>query len=245
MSAIDTQRTVGELVAQRPARAIVFEKYGIDYCCGGGKPLAQACQERGVDFEAVTKELRNSDAAPQPPQRDWTKASLTELADHIVSTHHAFLREQLPRLDQLTAKVASVHGEHRPELRTLREVFVGFRQELESHMYKEEQILFPMCRTLEQSDSSAPPAFHCGSIANPIRVMIMEHDHAGDALGQMRTLTAGYRVPAEACGSYRAMLDGLESLEKDMHQHVHKENNILFPRAAQAEAELVQSCQHQ
>jgi regulator of cell morphogenesis and NO signaling len=225
--------TVGQLVAERPARARVFERFGIDYCCGGKKPLTQACHEKGVDVNAVMQELSQADARPSAEERDWSKASLTELADHIEATHHQYLKAELPRLASLTQKVASVHGQRHPELIEVFQIFAEFKQELDAHLMKEEQILFPMIRQLEAS--AEPVQFHCGSIQNPIRVMVMEHDSAGDALQRMRELTQDYAVPADACNTYRAMLDALTQLEADMHQHVHKENNILFPRAVEAE----------
>jgi regulator of cell morphogenesis and NO signaling len=162
--------------------------------------------------------------------------SLTELADHIEQTHHTYLRSEFPRLDWLTRKVASVHGEHEPRLRQIRMTFLEFVQELSSHMMKEEQFLFPMLRRLEASKSSV--AFHCGSLANPIGQMELEHQSAGSALERFRELSDGYNAPDWACNTFRAMLDALAHLERDMHQHVHKEENILFPRAIKLEAEL-------
>jgi regulator of cell morphogenesis and NO signaling len=162
---------------------------------------------------------------------------MVALPAHIEQTHHAYLKQELPRLDTLTAKVARVHGPENPNLVRLREIFVEFKAELDSHMAKEEQILFPLCRRLESARSAV--ASHCGSIQNPIRVMIMEHDHAGNAMEQFRELTDNYTAPEEACNTYIAMFDSLRQLEQDMHQHVHKENNILFPRAIEAEAALV------
>jgi len=232
-----TESTVGQLVVERPARARVFEKLGIDYCCGGKKPLGQACAEKKLDVTAVVAALQKADSDRAAAERDWGSSSLTELANHIESTHHAYLKSELPRLDFLTHKVAAVHGPHNPKLVQVREIFIGLKAEMDSHMQKEEQILFPLCRKLEQGGAGAA-ASHCGSVQNPIRVMIMEHDHAGNALEQMRALTDDYTPPAEACNTYRAMLDALAVLEHDMHQHVHKENNILFPKAVRVEAEL-------
>jgi regulator of cell morphogenesis and NO signaling len=233
MSKIDSQTTIAQLVLEKPSRSRIFEKLGIDYCCGGQKPLSEACQKKGLDAQTIVRMLEAMDDVPAHGERDWTSATLTELADHIEGTHHAYLKQELPRLEFLVGKVSRVHGDHHPELVELNEVFNAMKAELESHMMKEEQILFPICRQLEQSDGAR--SFHCGSVANPIRVMIMEHDNAGDALERMNALTGGYTPPADACNSYRAMMDGLAELERDMHQHVHKENNILFPRTAQAE----------
>jgi regulator of cell morphogenesis and NO signaling len=229
--------TVGQLVVDRPARSRVFERLGIDYCCGGKKPLGEACGDKGLDPNRVLRELRAADSeTSRSHERNWSRVTLAQLADHIETTHHGYLRSELPRMQHLVEKVARAHGERNPKLHALREVFVAFRQELEQHMFKEEHVLFPMCRELESAH--VRPVFHCGTIANPIRVMIQEHDNAGAALERMRTLTNDYAVPADACNTYRAMIDALITLEQDMHQHVHKENNILFPRAVAAEEAL-------
>lgn len=237
MAAIHLEETVGALVARRPALSRVFEEVGIDYCCGGKKPLEQACREKGVDAAQLvaTLELADDDAeGDSTAQAD--SMTLTELADHIEATHHAWLKAELPRIDRLTEKVARVHGDRDVRLRQVREVFLRMARELTFHTMKEEQVLFPLIRQLEESD--ALPAFHCGSVGNPIRQMELEHDEAGGALEQMRALTDGYTPPPDACNTYRAMLDALYELERDMHVHVHKENSILFPRALALEAEL-------
>jgi regulator of cell morphogenesis and NO signaling len=231
------EATVGELVVERPSRARVFEKLGIDYCCGGKKPLGSAIRERGLDAGEVLAELEKEQrAAAEPAERNWATASMTDLCDHIESTHHAYLKQELPRLEFLTAKIASRHGEHRPALLEVHSVFRLLKEELESHMMKEERILFPLCRRLDTADV-LPPS-HCGSVGNPIAVMVREHEDAGDALSRIRELTEGYSLPADACNTYRATFDSLRQLERDMHQHVHKENNILFPKAVRAEALL-------
>jgi regulator of cell morphogenesis and NO signaling len=230
MTTLTPQTTVGELVAQRPARARVFERLGIDYCCGGRLPLEQACVKRSLDLDAVLADLRDSDASIDPsPERDWTAASATELADHIEAVHHAYLRSELPRLHAMTAKVANVHGAHRRGLVELRNVFDKFTRELSAHMAKEERILFPWIRLLE--GAGAVPT----GVSHPVAQMVHEHDDAGEDLARMRALTDGFTPPLDACGTYRAMLDGLKDLEADMHAHVHKENNILFPKALSLE----------
>jgi len=227
--------TVGSIVTQRPALSRVFEQAGIDYCCGGKIPLAEACQKKGLDPQQMLAQLEAAAAVVVGGGLDAGKMTLTQLADHIETTHHAYLKTELPRLEAMTTKVATVHGEHDPRLRQVNEVFLALQQEMSSHMYKEEQILFPMIRQLNASENV--PAFQCGSVANPIRVMEMEHDQAGGALAKMRELTDGFNPPDWACNTYRAMLDALAHLERDLHQHVHKENNILFPRAITLEAQ--------
>lgn len=239
MTAFDSNVTIGAMVADQPHRSRVFEELGIDYCCGGRKPLEQACRERGLDVVDVLGRIKESDRAPDAQDTDWAHAPMSELADHIERTHHAYLRRELPRLTQLTRKVAAVHGRNRAELVEVAGVIQGLRAELESHMLKEEQILFPIIRRLEHAGTAG--VFHCGSVNNPISVMEHEHDSAGRALARLNELTGGYVPPMDACGSWRAMLDGLQTLERDLHVHIHKENNILFPRASRREAELSES----
>ncbi len=234
---IDLSATVGELVARQPSLSRVFEEVGVDYCCGGKRSLVDACRQKGLDPAVLAARLE--EAAVERDSDEYVDAaamSLTELADHIEQTHHAWLKQEFPRLDFLTKKVASVHGDNDDRLNTIRHIFQEFASELTSHMAKEELILFPMIRKLEAS--STPQSFHCGSIANPIGQMEREHQGAGDALEQFRKLTDDYTPPVDACNTYRAMIDSLAHLERDMHQHVHKEDNVLFPRAMAREAEL-------
>jgi regulator of cell morphogenesis and NO signaling len=234
MTTLDGQATVGQLVRERPSRARVFERLGIDYCCGGKTPLDRACRAGGLDLARVLRELADEDARPEADPVDWSTATLGALADHIEATHHAYLRRELPRLERLAEKVAAAHGARHPELLDVLAVFSALKSELESHMLKEEWALFPMVRLLD--GATAPPRSPCGSVADPIAAMEHEHDDAGAALARLRSLTGGYTPPAGACNTYRALLDGLADLEADLHLHVHKENNILFPKARDAEA---------
>ena len=234
MTILDTKQTVGQLVRECPSRARVFESLSIDYCCGGKVPLELACEKRGVDVADVLKKLEASDATNEPADVvDADTMTLTELADHIEATHHAYLKEELPRLEMMTDKVARVHGEKEPRLLKIRQAFVALKAELEPHMMKEERVLFPIIRQLEASQS--PSEFHCGSVANPIRQMEYEHDQAGNELEVIRRASDDFVPPEWACNTYRAMLDALQSLEANMHQHVHKENNVLFPKAIELE----------
>ena len=227
---------VGELVVQRPSRARVFERFGLDYCCGGKFSLDEACRKKGIDPQQVLAALAQDDAGSAPATRDWSAASLTELTAHIEATHHAYLRQEMPRLEYLTGRVADRHGAQRAELRKIHQIFLAFQAEMDAHMNKEEQMLFPMCRQLDHAKTA--PSFHCGSVRNPVAMMVAEHDSAGADLHQMRMLTGDYVPPADACNTYRAMLAGLAELEADTHQHVHIENNILFPKAIAVEATL-------
>lgn len=229
--------TVGEMVVENPDRARVFEQFGIDYCCGGKIPLDEACAKRGVDIDAVLKALHQSQTNETPEsQKDWSQESMTSLVDHIITTHHNYLREEFPRLTKMTERVAQVHGERHTELPKVRDAFAALRDELDQHMQKEEMILFPMIKQLDTGEASA--ASHCGSIENPIRMMEHEHDNAGDGLETLRELTDGFAIPDDACNTYRVMLNSLATLEADLHQHIHKENNILFPRAIAAEKSM-------
>ncbi|MBI3961519.1 MAG: iron-sulfur cluster repair di-iron protein [Deinococcus sp.] len=237
MTALDRHSSVGQFVTELPGRARIFEQLDIDYCCGGNQSLEEACTQRGLDpAEVLHRLLSYHPATGQEEQTNWSQATLAELTDHIVSVHHQYLRQALPRLTFLLDKVVQAHGERHPELHQLQQVFNSFQTALELHMNKEEYVLFPMCQQLETAQ--ALPQFHCGRIANPIRVMRQEHEEAASDLNAMRALANDFTPPADACNTYRAMLHGLAELEADLHRHVHKENNILFPRASSAELAL-------
>lgn len=233
MTQTNLSSSVGSWVAQHPQTSRVFESLNIDYCCGGGKPLAQACLDRKLDPHQVLEKIEQVIHQIDDTTQDWLTASLSDLSDHIEQTHHAYLKTELPRLNGLIAKVVNAHGATHEELPQIQQVFTNLRQELEPHMFQEEMVLFPAIRQLEQSQEN--PSFMFGTVANPIRAMEQEHDNAGDGLAQIRELTQEYAVPKGACNTYRAMLDGLRELELDMHQHIHKENNVLFPRAIELE----------
>jgi regulator of cell morphogenesis and NO signaling len=224
MNGLDPRRTVGELVAERPGRSRVFEEFRIDYCCGGRRPLEEACEEAGVEADRVLNALRDADATrPDTSERKWVGAGSAELIQHILSVHHDFLRRELPRLDGLIEKVVEAHGPNHPELSEVRATFLALRDELQSHMAKEENVLFP---AIVRAEPGASP----GPFDGPISVMEHEHAAAGRAMESLRSLTGDYTPPADACNTYRAMLDGLIEFERDLHQHIHEENNILFPR---------------
>lgn len=229
------QDTVAEVVTGHPHLARVFERFGVDYCCGGEKTLQEVCVEKGLDPQLLLAALHefSSEEGGEEADLDVMTFSLAELADHIEATHHTYLRSELPRLDALTRKVSSVHGSTDPRLVQIRKTFLQLAGELYDHMRKEEQILFPLVRELEAGEGTFE--FHCGSLANPIRQMEWEHDQAASALNRLRELTEEYRPPDWACNTYRAMLDALSRLERDLHRHIHKENNVLFPRALEEE----------
>ncbi|HEX5444493.1 MAG TPA: iron-sulfur cluster repair di-iron protein [Pirellulales bacterium] len=229
-----TQTTVGELVARRPSRSRVFEKLGIDYCCGGKLPLSEACAAKGIDADTVLAILLAAEEGTKSQEDDWTGATLADLANHIEQTHHAYLKRELPRLGAIVHKVATVHGAHYPWLLELEGIYTRFAAEMEAHMMKEDRMLFPRIRGLE-SGEPGPMPFTGPGVANPIRIMEHEHDSAGQSLARMRELSSEFTPPPDACNTFCAMLDGLRELEADTHRHVHKENSILFPRAIELE----------
>jgi regulator of cell morphogenesis and NO signaling len=224
--------TVGEIAARLPASVRIFEKHRIDFCCGGRIPFTEVCQKLGTDPAVLLEEIERADAAPED-STDWKYATLASLIDHIVNTHHVYLKSELPRLEAMLEKILSKHADgHGDVLRPLAATLLAMKAELGSHMMKEEMILFPLIRALAEGDKSL---FHCGSVRNPIRVMLMEHDSAGDALARLRELTSGFTPPADACNTFRAFYYELAELESDLHRHIHLENNILFPRAVELE----------
>ncbi len=222
---------VGELVAKNPAYACVLEQHGIDYCCGGKTTLEAACNKKGVSVEAILKKLAlAAQAGREPNQLDWTTSSLKALIEHIVLEYHNPLRLDLSRILALAEKVARVHGANHPEMIEVLEIFSRFKDELEMHMQKEELILFPSIASLESQKTIQ--GIGCGSgIEHPIAMMTKEHDDAGDALNALRRLSNNFTPPDDACTTYKLLLNSLAQLELEMHQHVHKENNILFARA--------------
>lgn len=236
---IEAGSAVGALVREQPSISRKLDDLGIDYCCGGHRTLAEACAQQRLDLNATLEALRQWSPPEQPsPGPRPVDLSLTELSRHIEGTHHAYLHSEMPRLQMLAAKVARVHGQRDPQLVALAAVVEALAADLETHLAKEEQILFPLIRRLEAGEDSS--TFHGGSVAAPIKRLELEHDQAGTMLSQLRQLSADYSIPDWACGSYRALIEGLRHLEADMHQHVHKENNVLFLRAIALEQQQQQ-----
>jgi regulator of cell morphogenesis and NO signaling len=239
MQALET-KTVAEIASGSLAAVKVFERFGIDYCCGGKRPLDEVCREKGLDADTVRRELDSAASKPAPDQRDWTTAPLSELIAHIVATHHAYLVRELGPLSERIAKVERVYSA-RPEaadrVAGLSEVFEALRCELLMHLRKEEMMLFPAIESYEKAmEARRPlPPVPFGTVANPIRMMEFEHENAGAALGRLRQMTRDFEVPDYACVTYKAMLSGLRELQQDLHMHIHLENNILFPRALKLE----------
>ena len=235
---LHTSVTVADIAAGSLPAVRVFERLGIDYCCGGKRPLAEVCREKGLDVGAVQRELDAAGRASEAEGRDWTTAPLRDLVDHIVGTHHAYLRREFQPLGDRLEKVYRVYNErYGPTLVGLPEVFDALRSELEMHMFKEERILFPAIVAAESAMSSGAPLLRTpfGPLANPIGMMEAEHESAGQALARIRAITGNFAIPDYACVTYRALMSGLQELEQDLHLHIHLENNILFPRATALE----------
>jgi len=230
--------TVRDLVATDYRTAAVFERYGLDFCCSGGRTVAQSCSEARVNLDALLQELDAVLTAPAtgvPTFSDWDTRALI---DYIVSTHHAYVRQAIPSLVQHTQKIADVHGARHTELPHIARLFGRIAAELTQHMEKEELVLFPYIQTLESAviQGVPVPVPPFGSLRNPIRAMETEHRFAGDAMAEIRELTGGFSVPDDGCATYRVCLQELAAFQRDLHAHVHLENNILFPKALALEA---------
>lgn len=230
---VDASMTLGDLVTADPRRSRVLERYGIDYCCNGQLSLVEASDAAGLNVEEVAAALEIADP---PPAQKWGHLENAALAHDIVDTHHAYLWEEMPRLLALVEKVDGVHGDRHPELASVHRAYRQALEEIEPHLTKEERVVFPAISRLEKSD--APVQFRFGSLAEQLSGLLAEHDVVGELFKEIRALTDGYAVPTDACSSYRAMLTGLQEMELDLHEHIHKENNILFPRVIALEQRL-------
>lgn len=229
------EKTVRELALENPAATRVFEKLGIDYCCGGNQSLEDACRAAKLPIKQVLDSLEVAEQSARATQPDhaWQTEALADLVAHIKTTHHKYTREEIARLGPLFDKVCSVHGKNHPELLDVCTSFKGLADELVMHMMKEEMVLFPYIVRMEeaviQHEPVLPPPF--GSVNNPISMMESEHESAGKALRAMREASKGYAPPPDVCVSYQTLYKALADFEADLHQHIHLENNILFPRA--------------
>ncbi|HKO60387.1 MAG TPA: iron-sulfur cluster repair di-iron protein [Pyrinomonadaceae bacterium] len=231
-------RTVRELALEIPGATRVFEKMGIDYCCGGKRSLADACTVAGVTFDEVQKSLETSTASHEgTDEQNFHTATLEDLTNHVVRTHHSFTRLEIARLNALLEKVCAAHGENHAELFEINLLFRELGADLETHMGKEERVLFPYIIRMEAAAKQGLPLYRppFGTVANPVRMMTLEHDRAGELLKEIRLLSSNYTAPTDGCISYQTLYKALDELEKDLHQHIHLENNILFPRAVEME----------
>lgn len=233
-----TAQTVRDIAMENPASVRVFEKYGIDYCCGGRVPLAEACAARNLDLDEVIASLGSSASAAAPGEKDWARETLANLSAHIVNTHHAYITREMPRLNELAAKVVSRHGDTRAELPTIQSKLAELGEEMIAHQGKEEVVLFPYIAKFERyaSGEAAKPRSCFGTMDHPITMMTRDHDYAGNLMAEIHALSQDFTVPEGACPTFRAFYTGLREFEQDLHQHIHLENNILFPRAIALEA---------
>ena len=225
------EKTLRDLVVENPAAARAFERLGLDYCCGGGATLRDACRAANLEPDGVLASLEN--LSPAADARDWSREPLADLAAHIQNTHHRFVRDEIARLRPLFDKVCRVHGGNHPELEDLQSTFAALAAELTTHMMKEEMVLFPYITRMEEAVVAHEPALPApfGTVRNPVQMMINEHEDAGAALRELRRGSLNYTAPGDACISYRELYRALGEFEADLHQHIHLENNILVPRA--------------
>lgn len=231
-------QTVRAIALEQPTSIRVFERLGIDYCCGGRKPLSEACEARNLEVNAVIAALEEAASGSEKPAPEFAEKSLTGLCAHIVATHHEYVRRELPRLGTLAEKVVNRHGGTHPELPVIQAALARLGEELTQHLAKEEAVLFPYIGKLERAvaEGGARPQGCFGTVSNPIAMMTQEHDDAGLLLEVLRGKSNQYTTPEGACPTYHAFYDGLREFEQDLHQHIHLENNVLFPRAIEMEA---------
>lgn len=236
---VATEKTVRELALESPSATRVFEKLGIDYCCGGNQSLEEACRTANMKIDRVLESLAIADetALAAHEDRDWQSEPMSALIAHIQKTHHAYTREEIARLGPLFDKVCSVHGKNHPELLQIRGTFQTLAQELSAHLMKEDMVLFPYILKIEAAAAANQPLARApfGSVQNPVSMMEQEHDSAGNALRAMKQASDGYTAPPNACVSYQTLYKALAEFEADLHRHIHLENNILFPRAVAME----------
>jgi len=236
MEKLNEATKVCDIVIQNPLTARVFHQRGIDFCCGGDVPLNSVCEKKHISVQEIISEIEKIELDPNEftPTQD---TSASEIIDYILKRFHDIHKSEIPTLTFLMKKVAAVHGNNHPELKDLQICYQELIADLEPHMLKEEQILFPLIKSLEQgSEFSMKPSFHCGSVVGPITQMEREHDSVGTILSNMRNISNQYSLPDGACNSYRGLYAGLEKLEYDLHLHVHLENNVLHPRAKKLES---------
>ncbi len=229
--AIDDTTLVADIAARHPRSIDVFERHGIDFCCGGHRPLGEVCRATGLDAAALAAEIETAAAAETPAERTFTDAPLGELIDHIVSRYHAALREDLARLGRMADKVAEVHGARHTELAEVASVYRELRAELEPHLATEEERVFPAARRLAE-----PGGIWSAEDQAALHGLEEDHHRAGTALTRLRALSSGFTVPGDGCTTYRALYEGLARFERELHEHVHLENNILFPRVVSLSA---------
>jgi regulator of cell morphogenesis and NO signaling len=222
--------TVADIVTKNIKTADVFKKYGIDFCCSGGVSVALACEKKNLDPKIIEQELALIQE-PKNKELEYHSWSLEKLARHVLDSHHTYVKEATPIIKQYAEKVANVHGDHYPELVTVRDIFFRMSDELADHMVREEEVLFPFIFDLIEGSVSEKPKRIFGSVSNPISAMMSEHVIAGQDLEEIRRLTNDFKLPLDACNTFRALYAKLEEYEEDLHVHVHLENNLIFPKS--------------
>jgi len=237
---ISSESTLRSMALEQPETIRVFERFHLDYCCGGNRPLSAACAQKGIAAETVLEALAEATAGTETAAQDFSRATPTELIRHIVQTHHAYVRSELPRLLPMAERCAVKHGPVHPEVTQIERQLRQLGEELISHLNKEEMILFPYIEALEQSRVSNAPAPHAcfDRVESPIQAMLNEHEAAGALLDAMRTATQNFAPPAGACPTLVGLYHGIDAFERDLHRHVHLENNLLFPLAIALEKEV-------
>jgi len=228
------QRPIGDIVSADWRSAAVFEKHGIDFCCGGSQTLGAACSAKGLEPEAILHELSQALAAPAEGVPDYVTWKSSDLADHIIRTHHAWLAENTSLITTWTAKIASVHGTRHPELVRIAAIFAGIAADLTGHLAAEEEVFFPAIKRLEAARNSqrAPLSADLSAVRSSLASLGAEHEKIGDAVHEIRRLAANFALPPDACATYTLSYKKLAEFEEELHKHVHLENNILFPKAA-------------
>jgi regulator of cell morphogenesis and NO signaling len=232
---------VNEIALSNPEARRILEAAGVDYCCGGGKSLREACLHTDVPAEEILRRLRENSQLVREERDEWASAPLSELTRHIRQRHHGYVRDVIPRLRGMLAKVREKHGDKHKEVAEIENLFADVAREMLMHMQKEEQILFPYIDALDRAANGQgpvePPFFQ--TVRNPIYSMMKEHDAAGDLVRQIRSASNSYRAPEDACTTFQAAYQELRQFEEDLHLHVHLENNILFPRTLELETATV------
>ncbi len=237
------EMTLAQIVTNNYKAARIFEKYDLDFCCKGNKPLRQACSEKGLNPSEINKELLNVEASASGMDSRFNSWELDFLVDYIINMHHRYVRDTIPVISAHSQKVLAAHGKNHPELSEIAEIFTAVYKDLRQHLIKEEEILFPHIKKLVKvkNKSMKYEAPYFGKIANPIKMMEAEHETAGDGLFEIRRLASNYVIPVDACNTFAVYFKELKEFEEDLHKHVHLENNILFPRSIELEELIINS----
>jgi regulator of cell morphogenesis and NO signaling len=226
-------KTIGDFVAEDYRTAEVFEKHGIDFCCGGKMPLSEACRRNGIEVDQILREIEASRTTPIPRSENYAAWDLSFLADYIYNTHHVYLRENLGRIAAYARKVAEVHGTNHPEVVEIASIFEKVAADMDVHLKEEEEVLFPAVKRIEAASKAGlePDPKDVETIAGSLDQLTAEHDDVGEAVHTIRRLSRDYEIPPDACNTFSMAYRMLLEFEEDLHKHVHLENNILFPKA--------------